>query len=166
MGLGHELGYNQVMNALSQARPTIPVTRRPGSLHRFVLAWAVMVGGLVGFWCSRPWLGKTAFNFGQFAVLIADVEDRLAALPAAPGVGAVHASEVSGLLRLVRHAAAAVSRGRAHRRRCPDSHTWPGSFLNAVTGAVLLWLVPRLLPVGTPWAIRFWIALSAFASCA
>ena len=37
--------------------------------------------------------------------------------------------------------------------------TWSGWFLNAVTGAVLLWLVPRLLPVGTPWAIRFWIAL-------
>jgi hypothetical protein len=24
---------------------------------------------------------------------------------------------------------------------------------------VLLWLVPRLLPVGVPWSIRFWIAL-------
>ena len=37
--------------------------------------------------------------------------------------------------------------------------TWAGWFLNGVTGAVLLWLVPRLLPAGTPWAIRFWIAL-------
>jgi hypothetical protein len=34
--------------------------------------------------------------------------------------------------------------------------------VNAVTGAALLWLVPRLLPVGTPWAIRFWIALVGF----
>jgi hypothetical protein len=51
-----------------------------------------------------------------------DVEDRLAALPADPGVGAVHGSEVSGLLRLVRNAAEAVSRGAAHRPWCPDSH--------------------------------------------
>src|SRR4029079_4092577 len=31
--------------------------------------------------------------------------------------------------------------------------------LNVVTGAVLLWLVPRLLPDGTPRVIRLWIAL-------
>ena len=41
--------------------------------------------------------------------------------------------------------------------------TVAGFVLNVVTGAVLLWLVPRLLPVGTPWAIRFWIALVGFA---
>ena len=40
--------------------------------------------------------------------------------------------------------------------------TVSGIVLNAVTGAVLLWLVPRLLPAGTPWAIRFGIALVGF----
>ncbi len=31
-------------------------------LRRFVLAWAVMVSGLVGFWCLRPWLSTSAFT--------------------------------------------------------------------------------------------------------
>ena len=51
-----------------------------------------------------------------------DVEDRLAALLAGARVGAVHASEVPGLLRLDRHAAQAVPRRPADRRQCPDSH--------------------------------------------
>ena len=149
------------MNALPEAHPAMPTTHLPAPLHRFVLAWAVMIGGLVGFWCCRPWLGTTAFNSGS-----SSSSARRGRSPRCsacrPGVGAVHASEVSGLLRLDRHAAEAVSRGPADRRRCPDSHV-SGIVLNAVTGAVLLWLVPRLLPAGTPWAIRFWIALVGFS---
>jgi alginate O-acetyltransferase complex protein AlgI len=38
-----------------------------------------------------------------------------------------------------------------------------GFFLNLLTGAALLWLVPRLLPAATPRAIRFWIALVGFS---
>ena len=121
-GVGRPLSYKQPMNTLPEAHPTMCTTELPAALHRYVLAWAVMIGGLVGFWCCRPWLGTSAFNYGQLAVVLGDVEDRLAALPAAPGVGAVHAAEVSGLLRLDRHAAEAVSRGPADRRRCPDSH--------------------------------------------
>jgi hypothetical protein len=49
----------------------VPVTHRPVPTRRVVTAWAVMVGGLVGFWCCRPWLGARAFNYGQLAVLLA-----------------------------------------------------------------------------------------------
>src|SRR5262245_38623851 len=34
--------------------------------------------------------------------------------------------------------------------------------LNAVTGAVLVWLVPRLLPASTPLTVRVWIGLVGF----
>jgi hypothetical protein len=34
--------------------------------------------------------------------------------------------------------------------------------LDVMTGAVLLWLVPRFLPAATPWTVRFWIALVGF----
>src|SRR4051812_21493027 len=51
-----------------------------------------------------------------------DVEGRVAALPAAPGVGEVHATPVPGLLRLVRYAAETVLEGPANRSRCPDTH--------------------------------------------
>ena len=40
------------------------------STRRFLLAWALMVGGLIGFWCCRPWLDTRIFNYGQLAVLI------------------------------------------------------------------------------------------------
>ena len=84
-----------------QAHSLVPATDLPAPLRRFVLAWGVMIVGLVGFWCCRPWLGTSAFNYGQLAVLVADLEDRLAALPAGAGMGAVHASAVSGVLCLV-----------------------------------------------------------------
>jgi hypothetical protein len=51
--------------------PAMPTTRLPVPTHRVVLAWAVMIGGLVGFWCCRPWMGTRAFNYGQLAVLLA-----------------------------------------------------------------------------------------------
>src|SRR5262249_31007781 len=37
--------------------------------------------------------------------------------------------------------------------------TLSGFLLNVLTGAVLLWLVPRFLPAATPRAVRFWIGL-------
>jgi hypothetical protein len=57
------------MNALSDAHSASTDLRTP--LYRFVVAWAVMIGGLAGFRCCRPWLGTRAFNYGQFAVLMA-----------------------------------------------------------------------------------------------
>lgn len=40
--------------------------------------------------------------------------------------------------------------------------TLTGFLLNVIAGAMLLWLVPRLLPTATPRAVRFWIGLVGF----
>ena len=117
-----------------------------------------MVGGLVGFWCIRPWLGTNAFNFGQIAVLVAT--RKIASLLCLP-------RNAWARFTPLRFLAYCVWCGMQPRQFLVGQRTalgapiptWAGWFLNAVTGAVLLWLVPRLLPVGTPWAIRFWIAL-------
>src|SRR5262249_8364822 len=42
----------------------------PVSTRRYVLAWTVMLVGLVGFWCCRPLLSSVAFNAGQLVVLL------------------------------------------------------------------------------------------------
>ncbi len=136
----------------------MPSTQHPAPLYRYILAWALMVGGLAGFWCCRPWLGTRTFNIGQALVLGRLVEGGLAALPAARGVGSVHSLEVSGLLRLVGDAADAIPQGSADHARGPVP-TVRGFLLNMATGAALLWLVPRLLPAATPFPVRFWIGL-------
>ena len=41
-----------------------------GATRRLVLAWVLMIGGLVGFWCCRPWLAPKTFNYGQLVVLL------------------------------------------------------------------------------------------------
>jgi alginate O-acetyltransferase complex protein AlgI len=146
------------MNALSETQPALPRTHPPGPSHRFVLAWAVMVGGLVGFWCSRPWLGTSAFNYGQLAVIL--VTWKIASLLCLP-------PRAWARFTPLRFLAYCVWIGMQPRqflvgqRTAADAPipTVAGFVLNAVTGAVLLWLVPRFLPAGTPWTIRFWIAL-------
>src|SRR5439155_9077795 len=63
LALGRRLGYKEPMDTRGRARPARPTTRLPTPMRRFVLAWAVMIGGLVGFWFCRPWLGTKAFNY-------------------------------------------------------------------------------------------------------
>jgi hypothetical protein len=48
---------NQPMNALPETEPAQPTTHGRSIPQRYVLAWAVMIVGLVGFWCCRPFLG-------------------------------------------------------------------------------------------------------------
>ncbi len=88
-----------------------------------------------------------------------DVEDRLAALPAARGMGTLHPAPVAGLLRLVSGCSRRNSSGAKPTAAEAPVPSVSGILLNALTGAALLWLVPRLLPAATPWTIRFWIAL-------
>jgi hypothetical protein len=149
------------MNALSETQPVFPRTDPPSPSHRFALAWAVMVGGLVGFWCTRPWLGTSAFNYGQLAVILATW--KIASLLCLP-------RRAWARFTPLRFLAYCVWIGMQPRqflvgqRTAADAPipTVAGFVVNAVTGAALLWLVPRFLPVGTPWAIRFWIALVGF----
>src|SRR5262245_30678124 len=42
----------------------------PDPTRRLLLPWSLMVGGLAGFWCCRPWLPPRTFNYGQVVVLM------------------------------------------------------------------------------------------------
>jgi hypothetical protein len=145
-------------NVLPQVHPALPATDPLTPTHRFVLAWSVMIGGLAGFWCCRPWLGTRAFNYGQLFVLGATW--KIASLVCLP-------RQTWARFTPLRFLAYCVWIGVQPRqflvgeRTAPDAPipTWRGLLVNVLTGAVLLWLVPRLLPAGTPWPIRFWIAL-------
>jgi hypothetical protein len=120
-----------------------------------------MVGGLVGFWCCRNWLGTTAFNWGQLVVLLATW--KIASLVCLPPRAWARFTPLRFLAYCVwigmQPGQFLVGQKTAARAPIPTVSAWA---LDAMTGAVLLWLVPRILPVGTPWAVRFWIALVGF----
>ena len=126
-----------------------------------MLAWAVMVGGLVGFWCCRPWLGTRAFNYGQLLVLL--VTWKIASLLCLPPGAWARLTP----LRLLAYCVWIGMQPRQFlkgQQTPPDAPvpTVPGFLLNVLTGAALLWLLPRLLPAATPRMVRFWIALVGF----
>ena len=128
---------------------------------RFALAWGVMVGGLVGFWCLRPWLEHRAFNVGQFVVLGATW--KIASLLCLP-------TRAWGRFTSLRFLAYCVFIGMQPRQFLIGQRTTANAPIptladiigNAFIGAALLWLVPRVLPAGTPWTFRFWIAIAGF----
>jgi hypothetical protein len=69
LALGRRLGYDELMDTIERTLPATSTTSLQTSTRRFVLAWVVMVGGLAGFWCCRPWLGTRTFNIGQIVIL-------------------------------------------------------------------------------------------------
>jgi hypothetical protein len=134
---------------------------RPASIPRFVLAWTILLGSLVGFWSCRPWLDEQAFQYGQLAVLM--VTWKVATLLClSPGEWARFPWH-----RLVTYL---VWIGMQPRLFLVGYQPNPGApqptlvgiLVNGLTGAVLLWLVPRFLPASTPLAVRVWIALGGF----
>ncbi|MFI5456229.1 MAG: MBOAT family protein [Isosphaerales bacterium] len=136
----------------------MPTPRRPAPSGRFVLAWALMIGSLVGFWCCRPWLGARAFNYGQLAVFLATW--KIASLLCLPRAAWARLTP----LRLLAYCfwygmqPQQFQKGKVTAAHAPVP-TVSGTMLNALAGAALLWLVPHLLPAATPLTIRFWIAL-------
>ena len=137
------------------ATPTAPLVTPTG---RFVLAWTVMLGGLVGFWSCRPWLGTRTFNIGQLVVLI--LTWKIASLLCLPPAAWARLTR----LRLLAYC---VWIGMQPKQFLPGARlaagapipTVTGFLLNVLTGVALLRLLPYLLPVSTPRMFRFWIAL-------
>lgn len=130
--------------------------------RRVALAWAVMLGALVGAWCCRPWLSQRTFNYAQIIALLASWKvASLLCLPPASW----------GRLTPLRLLAYCLWWGMQPRQFLAGEKTAPGApaptvsglLLNALTGAALLLLVPRALPAATPLALRFWIALAGLA---
>jgi alginate O-acetyltransferase complex protein AlgI len=149
------------MDTRIQAQPALPTTNLVAPTRRFVLAWALMIGGLAGFWCCRPWLGTRAFNYGQGAVLM--VSWKVASLLVLPPGSWARLTP----LRLLAYCLWPGMQPRQFfvgQRTAAGAPvpTVPGFFLNVLSGAALLWLVPRILPAATPRAVRFWIALVGF----
>src|SRR5262245_49881578 len=128
------------------------------SPRRLALAWALMVGGLAGFWYCRPWLPPAAYNYGQLFVLLGTW--KVASLLALPP------AEWSRFTPL-RFLAYCLFPGMQPRQflagrepvRGAPVPTVSGILFNIAGGATLLLLVPRVLPAWTPLAVRFWIGL-------
>jgi hypothetical protein len=145
------------MNTLERVIPATPTPVLPTPTRRFVLAWTVMVGGLVGFWFCRPWLGARVFNFGQVAVLL--LTWKIASLLCLP-------PEAWARLTRLRLLAYCIWIGMQPKQFLPGQRlafgapipTVAGFLFNVLTGVTLLWLLPLILPVSTPRMIRFWIA--------
>ena len=156
--LSHWFGYNDLMETLGHAGPAVRTTRDTAPSSRVVLAWALLIGSLVIFWCYRPLLGPRAFFFGQLAVFL--VTWKIAALLCLPP----RARKRFTPLRLLAYCfwygmqPRQFLKGEVTAARAPLPSV-SGILLNALTGAALLWLVPHLLPKATPWIVRFWIAL-------
>jgi hypothetical protein len=126
--------------------------------HRVVIAWILMIGSLVGFWCCGPWLGDRVFRFGQFAVFL--VAWKVAALICLPP------AEWARLTRL-RLLAYWIWPGMQPQQFLVGRKTVAGApvptvlgiLIDIATGAALVWLVPLFLPSATPRGVRFWVAM-------
>ena len=120
-----------------------------------------MVGGLVGFWCCRPWLEPSVFNFGQLIVLMATWKvasllcmtprdwsrmTRLRLLAYCVWIG------MQPRQFLVGQKTAADAPSTDGRRVPPQRADRADPALGG----------PRLLPASTPGSSGFWIALVAF----
>ena len=149
------------MQTLEEAPAGEESVRTTLPTRRFVLAWVVMVGGLVGFWCCRPWLPTRVFDFGQIVVLM--LSWKIASLIC------MTPRDWSRMTRL-RLLAYCVWLGMQPRQflvgqKAPPDAPLPtirGFVLNVLTGLTLVFLVPRILPAATPWVVRFAIGLVGF----
>jgi hypothetical protein len=117
---------DEFMSADAAANTVIPRSRRPPPLHRYVVAWMEVIGGLVGFRSCRPYLGARAFNYFLPVGMILNrslVDDYLVPVLQALRVRGwsadakfrSHAAETS----IARRAAIGLKPG-AHRRRTGD----------------------------------------------
>jgi alginate O-acetyltransferase complex protein AlgI len=136
----------------------VSARRRSAPARRFVVAWTLMVGALVGYWCCKPWLSTKVFNYGQLAVFLLTwkIASLLCLSPAA-----------WARLTPLRLLAYCIWYGMQPQQFLKGQVTAAGApvpsvkgiLLNALAGSVLLWVVPRVLPAATPLNVRFWIAL-------
>jgi alginate O-acetyltransferase complex protein AlgI len=136
-------------------------SEQPVSSRRYALAWLLMIGGLVGFWCCKPWLDSATFNYGQLVVLV--VTWKVASLLCLPPAAWAR-------FRPLRLLAYCIWPGMQPRQflvgyQPPADAPAPtviGWLINIATGVLLLWGVPHVLPDATPLAVRFWIGLVGF----
>jgi alginate O-acetyltransferase complex protein AlgI len=120
---------------------------------RLLLAWGVMLGGLVGFWCLRPYCTPVAWGNATAGVLW--VTSKFATLVCLPG-------RERRRLSWARLVAYLFWPGMQPSHFLPESTpaatqpapTVGGLVLNLVTAGVFLWVLPGLLPADAPQWLR------------
>jgi alginate O-acetyltransferase complex protein AlgI len=130
----------------------------PVSTRRYVLAWTLMVGSLVGVWCAGALLSTSAFTITQLVALL--LGWKIASLLCLPAGAWPRLTP----LRLLAYC---VWYGMQPQQFLRGQKTAPGApvptvagfLINVATGAALLWGVPLVLPTATPLTLRFWIGL-------
>jgi alginate O-acetyltransferase complex protein AlgI len=148
------------------------MTQRTVPLSRLALAWAVLLGGLVGFWCVRPYCPALVWVIGQGVVLY--VSSKIATLICLPPDERRRLSW-DGL------AAYLVWPGMQPRHFLPerkpdDAEVVPtvrGAVLNVLAGPIFIYLIPYLMPDDWPMKLRLasaavgylWLLLFGIFDC-
>jgi alginate O-acetyltransferase complex protein AlgI len=125
---------------------TVPVAR-------LILAWSVMLGGLVGYWAVRPWCGAFAWTEGTAAVLF--VTSKIATLLCMPPAD----RRRLGWGRLIAYLfwLGMQPRHFLPERKPADARPAPSVFgvlLNAAGAALFLWVIPGVMPASWPTWVR------------
>jgi Membrane bound O-acyl transferase family len=127
-------------------KATVPLTR-------LLIAWAVMLGGMVGFWSMRPYLAPLAWVNCTAGVLF--ITSKFATLVCMP-------PKDRRRLSWGRFIGYLFWFGMQPRQFLPEytpdkSQPVPtvrGMFVNALTAVVFLWILPCLLPADAPQGLR------------
>jgi alginate O-acetyltransferase complex protein AlgI len=140
--------------SLAPSRTISPPAARTVPAARLAAAWAVLLGGLIGYWFVRPLFDSAlAWTEGTAAVLFAS--SKLATLLCMPGAE----RHRLGWGRFVAYLFWPGMQPRLFlpERKPADAQPAPtvaGMLRNAVVAALFLWVVPGLMPVDWPALLR------------
>jgi alginate O-acetyltransferase complex protein AlgI len=142
--------------SIAAPKPTtaIPLQRRTVSAARLLVAWIVLLGGLVGFWLIRPSFPAPAWTDASLGVLF--VTSKVATLLCLPAGDRRR-------LSWGRFAAYLFWPGMQPRHFLPErkpadvrpAPTVAGLLLNVVAAVGFLWIIPALMPPDWPVGLRF-----------
>jgi hypothetical protein len=141
----------------------LPPLRRTVQAARLATAWAVMLGGLVGYWFVRPLFSSAlAWTEGTAAALFAS--SKLATLLCMPPAE----RQRLGWGRFAAYLFWPGMQPRLFLPECKPADAQPaptaaGALLNAAVAALFLWVVPGLMPGDWPALLRIASGLAGYA---
>jgi hypothetical protein len=142
-----------IPSAGTKKATTIAIHQCTVPMSRLLFAWTVMLGGLVGYWCLRPYCPAVDWTNSTFVVLW--VTSKIATLVCMPPDNRRRLSWGRFVAYLFWPG---MQPGHFLPERTPaDSQLAPtvlGMLLNAVTAIMFLWIIPSLMPAGWPQALR------------
>jgi alginate O-acetyltransferase complex protein AlgI len=150
-----------IISAAPNKTTAAPAPQRTVPTSRLLVAWAVLLGGLVGFWFVRPYLGALAWAEGCLGVLF--VTSKFATLLCMP-------PGERRRLSWGRHLAYLLWPGMQPRHFLPErkpadarpTPTVAGLLLNGVAAVGFLWVIPALVPPDWPVALRLAAGMVGF----